>query len=735
MGNFYRLFKKNDRLTKMVIYRLMIVCIIVNSFSCILQPEKHSCRYQSPEIETLKSCTSPEFVIQTGHLSTINALAIDDHKTIMATASMDGSIKVWDYRKSAELKTFIKHQHKISTIDIDSMGNTILSGGWDKSIALWDVRTGQLKFFKKAHHSNVYAVAISSDGTIGISGSWNGNVKIWDLPTGKKKHSTYAHQKSVTSLAISSDNTLAVSASRDKTIILWDVSSGEILNRFEGHDNEVFSVCFSPDHKYVFSGGRDRQIKCWDTYTGQLIQTLEGHDGIITKLHVTRDNQYLLSACTDNKIRKWDIPSGKTVKTYPVPNNSAFSIDFTKDGNSAIIATNNQFPTYIELDFTSEKIVKQIQRDVHVAYKIAFNSDGSQLITAGPYRPTCVWDLNSGQQLRTINDQKDGIYWLEINTKDNSYISSGADSIIRLINFENGKTLKTFVGHKGAIISVSFDQKGKNAISVGKDQTIRLWDIASGKEIRQFQKKMPRGTVALLHPYEDCMILGSHSRNELVQINTTTGKEILKYKGHRKGISAFVISACGNYLLTGGIDRQLILWDVHSGKKLHSIKIAHDRSVASIAIHPTNSMLVLSGGLKGDIKLWDIEHEKQLALFEGHKSIITALAFHPQKKVFVSACQDGKQILWDMNTTEKNLIFSSFKKDQWLALIPEGFYRASENGNNYLNILYADRTYTSEIFGDYFLQPDLVSSKLSGNVTTAFLVKAQQKILSTIINQ
>ena len=67
----------------------------------------------------------------------------------------------------------------------------------------------------------------------------------------------------------------------------------------------------------------------------------------------------------------------------------------------------------------------------------------------------------------------------------------------------------------------------------------------------------------------------------------------------------------------------------------------------SVAFSHTGSLLASSGGAN-DIIVWDVDQRRQLRTFTGHTNGITALAFLPDDRTFVSAGKDGAIHQWDI---------------------------------------------------------------------------------------
>ncbi|WP_041565705.1 WD40 repeat domain-containing protein [Nostoc punctiforme] len=97
---------------------------------------------------------------------------------ILASSSLDDTIKVWSVTTGREIRTLSGHSNEVKYVAISSDGQILASHTWDKTIKLWEVATGReictLSLFDPAH-----SVAFSPDGSWLAAGDVSGNIKIW----------------------------------------------------------------------------------------------------------------------------------------------------------------------------------------------------------------------------------------------------------------------------------------------------------------------------------------------------------------------------------------------------------------------------------------------------------------------------------------------------------------------------------------------------------------------------
>ena len=157
-----------------------------------------------------------------GHASHVPSTAWAPDSTRFASASMDGTVKIWDVNKIVEpcLKTLAGHTHSVNSVAWSADGTFVASGSSDKTVKIWDVNTGVAKTCE-GHAEAVTCVAISPNNRVVVSGSMDRTIKVWDAASGKLLQTLTGHEGPVESIAISSDGKVLVSVSQDKTVKSW----------------------------------------------------------------------------------------------------------------------------------------------------------------------------------------------------------------------------------------------------------------------------------------------------------------------------------------------------------------------------------------------------------------------------------------------------------------------------------------------------------------------------------
>ncbi len=168
-----------------------------------------------------------------GHQSNVPSTAWAPDSMRLASASMDGTVKVWDLKQAGDplLRTLTEHKHSVNSVAWSTDGLIIASGSSDKTIKIWDANTGVCKKTLEGHTEAVTCVAITPDSRIVISASMDRTVKIWDPATGTCLQTLTGHDGPIEAIAISSDGRVLLTGSQDKTIKSWIIGKYPKMGR------------------------------------------------------------------------------------------------------------------------------------------------------------------------------------------------------------------------------------------------------------------------------------------------------------------------------------------------------------------------------------------------------------------------------------------------------------------------------------------------------------------------
>ncbi len=116
-----------------------------------------------------------------GHKGRVAALAYSPDGKLLASASKDKTVRIWDVAGKREFRVHEGHKGAVTCVAFSSDGQRLLSGGDDNTVRLWDVQKQVLHTFE-GHSDEVTGVAFTPDGKYALSASHDKTLRLWRLP-------------------------------------------------------------------------------------------------------------------------------------------------------------------------------------------------------------------------------------------------------------------------------------------------------------------------------------------------------------------------------------------------------------------------------------------------------------------------------------------------------------------------------------------------------------------------
>ena len=212
-------------------------------------------------------------------------------------------------------------------------------------------------------------------------------------------------------------------------------------------------------------------------------------------------------------------------------------------------------------------------------------------------------------------------------------VGTGPDHAVRIWDTATGQLRAAFTSHTGPVTACAVSADGSLIVSASADGTARLWDPVTGwlaTIVAVFRGGRQRHPTAVPGPTEDS---GAEDPSR-----AAAGPEELRagpVNGCAIGPAASYIAAVSEDMIT--------VWDLPSGQVRWSEQ--HVGGAQSCAVSPDGTLIV-SGGARGDLRLWDAVNGAELCTLSGHTGPVCACAVSPDATIIASRADDGIR-LWD----------------------------------------------------------------------------------------
>ena len=511
-----------------------------------------------------------------GHQGIIRTIIFASDGKSVISAGDDKQIRVWDL-ESGKTARIIRgnvgegREGQILAMALSPDGNLLAAAGWltisgsdDYYIRLYDFQTGEIKhLFTGGHTDRVTALAFSPDGRHLLSGAMDKVAIIWDVQTGQKLFRLLGHTAEIYSVAFTADGAQAVTGSADATLRLWRVSDGDLVRILSGHEGMVNTIAINPSTGTIASGSRSGEVFFWDVKTGELLKTLEQQHNVIGKVVYSADGAQLLTTAADGpkpfSQRVFDTRSGRQLVSYNGHNNIVVAAAISPDGRIAATAGGTELEIHVWSLATG---------------KIAARSDGSPVILRGTGaevfavgasldNSTIFWGTNSNY--KSHNDRGGMNYQLRLPTAvgtlhdPEKIVSPSAFESIRAETKHDSLTLQHLrggrYGNYEAILSVR--KNDELIVNIERDQSNGY------------------GHLAYTFSPDGKRILSGGVNGHLLAYDLK-GHVVGRFVGHDGTVWAVTATRDGRFLISGGGDETVRIWNLNTYELLATLLVCSD---------------------------------------------------------------------------------------------------------------------------------------------------------------
>ena len=329
----------------------------------------------------------------------------------------------------------------------------------------------------------------------------------------------------ITDVQFSPDGTLLAIAT-DIGILLYDTKTYDNPEILSGHTGKIWSIAFRPDGKVLASAGQDKTVRLWDMNTRQQIKTFGINLYPSANIVFSPDGKMIASGGASDGIDNaylWDADTGICLRTF------------------------------------SERAISG--RKLYVM-EVAFSPDGKMLASTGGEQTTRLWDVNTGQLIRSLTGPI-------IIPSEQRRIPSGQSRQVH---------------------AVAFSPDGNMLVSDGSSHrgSIDLWDVNTGKQIR-------------------ILTIDAHLEQQITEQQTTSLSGVNRWT--IIGGEDVAFSPDGNTIACTGTN-SIHLWDADSGqyhRMLHNAQVPFS-PVNALAFSPDGKTIACSGSRV--VAVWDVKTEE-----------------------------------------------------------------------------------------------------------------------------
>ncbi|WP_435108577.1 nSTAND1 domain-containing NTPase [Nocardiopsis synnemataformans] len=535
--------------------------------------------------------------VLTGHTDTVRNLAWSPDGTRIATASRDGTARLWDTRGGL-LRELRGHMGMVEMASWSPDSRRLATASRDNTVRVWDADTGQTLLRLTDATDVVRGVSWSPDGRHVAAASRDRVVRIWEVGTGRLCAQLTGHTDNVLGIRWSPDGTRLATASHDRTVIVWDVADARQAVRLVGHRDFVEGVSWHPDGTRIATASGDHTVRVWNAATGEQTLLLRGH----------RD-------------RVWNV-------------------EWSPDGRLLATASADRTARVFTADDAEERVVLRGHTDA--VWGVAWSPDGTHLATGSEDATARLWEMEPRTVEHAVH-RAQGTAVNAVATRDGTIAAAGEDGIVRV--WEEGTDRPVYLsGHTGTVRDAALSPDGKVLVSGGIDRRALLWNLETGEALTELDHEGAIVESVAWSPDGDRVATGAQDRSIRVW-DSRDGSLLTVLRGHQDWVVGLVWSPSGRMLASCSDDRTARVWDLTTGRE-RVVLTGHENWVDAVTWAPDETRLATSSA-DWTVRVWNLTTGQAERVLTGHGGRVPAVSWSPDGARIATASHDRTVRVWD----------------------------------------------------------------------------------------
>ncbi|MBN9523512.1 WD40 repeat domain-containing protein, partial [bacterium] len=621
-----------------------------------------------------------------GHADTIAAVAVSPDGTLIATASFDKSVRLYDAATGKELRVYAGdkgHTAQVLSVAFSLQGDQLATGGADNKVLVWDVPTpNPVKTFAAA--APLRAVAVSPDGTTFALAAADGTIKVF--PKGEEKGAVElkGHTGPVVGLGFTANNQFLVSAGADKTVRFWTPADGKAGAVYATGSADVSGFAVNPANATPYTLTADGLLRFWQAPPPAAPKAPPAGKEAYTALVTSADGNTAVVASADKTATLFAVANGTPAGTFGPTKAAIEALALSPDQQT--IATGLADGSVVLFDRQGKVKAEVPGAAAGSATAVAFHPSQPILLTAAADGSAKGWalpiDPKQPKEKATkyeIKAHAGKVTAALFHPGSGQVVTAGADKLVRIWDpAMPAKAVKEFGPLAAPATALALSKDGQLlAAAAGKD--VLAWTLGDGKESAKFAQ--PADVLSLAYSADKSRLLLGRADNVAVLADATTGAvhQAFPHTGPVRGVTLFagaplavtasadktvglhpitvqkaivvgkaaglIVTPAGDRLFVVGPGKEVTSWNAGSGAKEKAFDAGAD--VVAAAVTKDGQKLAVSAA-DGAVKLFTVGDAKLVGSFPAGAPAV-GLAFHPTAPALVGVLNNKSAAAWAVN--------------------------------------------------------------------------------------
>ncbi|MEM8716754.1 MAG: WD40 repeat domain-containing protein, partial [Cyanobacteria bacterium P01_G01_bin.4] len=413
------------------------------------------------------------------HGESVNVVAFSSDGNSLATASDDGTAKIWTSALPEPLsesfepdnisaegleETFaeahtLEHGGKVRAIAFNPNRDRsqVVTAGDNKIAQVWDTTTGER--LGQVTHQRPVSLAMFSPGKDEGAGKLVAtasdlNVLVWEAMTGEGTFA-FTAKKPITAMSFSPDGKRIAIARGKGNVGIWSLETQKEVFSLD-YLSEIHALAFSPDGKRLATASENRLA---------IVVNIQSD----AKQFPDAEQQSDAKQFPDTEQQSDEKQSSDTKQQ----SDEEQSLDAKQQSGEKQSSDTKQQSD--EKQSSDERQLAGLKlRHQSVVKDVAFSPDGKRIATASYDETARVWDALTGDPIAKF-DHEDEVKTVSFSPDGNRLATTSWNEAAQVWDIETGKASET-LSHKELVTAVSFSDNSARVATASKDGTAKVWN-------------------------------------------------------------------------------------------------------------------------------------------------------------------------------------------------------------------------------------------------------------------
>lgn len=492
-------------------------------------------------------------------------------------------------------------------------------------------------------------LVFSPDGNVLISPVGN-RISAFDLKNNKSETLPLESKLNITTVGLSPNGNLMLLVNEEGEGYLCSLLNKSIISRYH-FSQPINCVQFSPDgRKFAVTKGNNVLLFQSPGYSKTfnpfiLLKTFYGAYDELTCIDWTSDSRVLCVGSNDMNTRIYGAEKLDQLVIY--------SMGGHRDAIVGSFFLNNS------LDVISVSHDRNIcyWKSTHELSQLTSSSKKDEEEEKVKYIKKAVFSLNDAIAKRAEESSSRSYCFVSAVTfhKQTGILVTGlTDGSFYLHEMPSFTHILSLSLGDQAISTISFNSTGDwLAVGCSESGQLVVWEWQSETYIMKQQGHFDVMSCVDYSPDGQYLVTGGNDHKVKVW-NSSNGFCFVTFTEHTGGITGVTFTKNGKSIVSSSLDGTVRAFDLHRYRNFRTFTSPRQVQFGCLAVDPSGELVCAGGRDVFDIFVWSIQTGKLLEILAGHEAPVPSLSFSPVAAILVSVSWDSTVKVWDVFDSKGN---------------------------------------------------------------------------------